>query len=453
MKPTSLLLAVLALAGCSHSGSSAPSTSASTAAPVASSTTSPGSTTAPTTSGATATVASAIPIDHVFIIFKENHTFDDYFATYPGANGSMIAKLSTGGSQMLAPYVTNIDLPGDNGWTAAHSEYNGGQMNGFDTAMHSGSLFAFFGGLFNGPFTTFAPPNGVAGGPIKYYWQVAQQGTLCDNYFTSEMGESTPNHMFSFAAQCGNCVSNGDLATGNFTVIDANGVSHSHPNHFTPAEIPTSLANELEAKGLTWRYMAEGNGGDPFQQFIETLENNSASIKALDVVSALPDFNQCYVENLSNFDQTLAGTLAQGNVGNVTWIKPAPFVCEHPAIGDVAKGAEWTRNVVNAIGNSSYWNHCAILITWDDFGGFYDHVPPPQVDQLGLGFRVPCIVISPYAKKGFVDHTQYEHSSLCKFSETVFGLPPMTARDAASADMTDAFDFTQAPRSFSEFRF
>src|SRR5262249_48668145 len=95
---------------------------------------------------------------------------------------------------------------------------------------------------------------------------------------------------------------------------------------------------------------------------------------------------------------------------------------------------------------------CAIFITWDDFGGFYDHVPPPQVDYLGLGFRVPCLVVSPFAKKGFVDHTQLEHSSLCKFAESLFGLPAMTARDAAAKGMMEASDFKQTPRKFSEFK-
>src|SRR5581483_6403688 len=144
---------------------------------------------------------------------------------------------------------------------------------------------------------------------------------------------------------------------------------------------------------------------------------------------------------------------AQGQVGHVTWIKPSPFNCEHPGISSVKTGTEWTRKIVNQIGASQYWGRCAILITWDDFGGFYDHVAPPQVDNLGLGFRVPCIVVSPYAKKGAVCHTQYEHSSMMKFAETVFGLPAMSSRDAASGDMTDCFDFTQTPRDFSEFHF
>jgi phospholipase C len=177
------------------------------------------------------------------------------------------------------------------------------------------------------------------------------------------------------------------------------------------------------------------------------------SIKGLDVVTALPDFALCYDDQTSALDTNLGPLLAAGKVGNVTYIRPAGFASEHPGLGPVGAGADWTRKVVNEIGNSKYWSHCAIFITFDDYGGFYDHVPPPQLDRLGLGFRVPCIVVSPYAKRGYVDSTLYEHSSLLKFAETIFRLPAMSSRDARSADMTNAFDFAQPPRSFTEFAF
>jgi len=259
--------------------------------------------------------------------------------------------------------------------------------------------------------------------------------------------------MFTFAAQCGGLISNESLITHKMKVIDASGNVVDHDNHFTAQEVTTSLANELEAKGLTWKYYSESVANDPVQNLIEDLEDNDASIKCLDVVSALPDFTQCYDENSANLETNLAGLLAQGKVGHVTWIKPRPYMCEHPGISFVGVGADWTRQIVNQIGASPYWKNCAILITWDDYGGFYDHVAPPQVDALGLGFRVPCIVVSPYAKKGFVNHSQYEHSSLCKLAETVFGLPTMSNRDAMSGDMLDSFDFTQTPRDFSDFKF
>jgi phospholipase C len=450
----------LVLSGCggnSH-GAGGTSLAGSTAAPTASSTTTtaPGST-APGMTGAptpAVTPGASTLIDHVFIIVKENHTLDNYFGNFPGANGSLVATTSSGTTVALTQYTSTIDYPGSNGWTTAHADYNGGQMNAFD-ANEGGSFpyLSILNGLVSGPFTTYTPPSGQPDGPIKYYWQLAQAGVLCDNYFTSVMGPSTPNHMFTFAAQCGGCVSNVDTTNDTFTVIDANGQLQSHPNHFTAQEVPTSLANELEKVGLTWRYYDESVGNSILNGLVETLENNSASIKCLDVVTALPDYSQCYVSTAASLNTDFAPLLAQGQVGNVTWIKPMALMCEHPALGPVDEGTQWTRGVVNQIGQSQYWDHCAILITWDDYGGWYDHVAPPQVDQLGLGFRVPCLVISPYAKKGVVDHTQFEHASLCKFAETVFNLPAMSTRDAASEDMTDAFDFTQTPRPFSDFQF
>jgi phospholipase C len=385
----------------------------------------------------------AIPIDHVFLIIKENHTFDNYFGSYPGASGAMSAKDSKGDAVPLAPCPTDLAYPGDNSWLSAHRDFDQGAMDHFD--LGEVGTCPYTGDPVTGAFVTYSPASGTAGGSVAYYWQLAQRGVLCDNYFTSQMGDSTPNHMYTFAAQCGGCISNENMATHTFTVKSPNGAVTSHPNHFTAAEIPTSLANELEQKKLTWRYFAEAGSAK-----LGLLENNDSSIKCLDVVSALPDFATSY-NTTPGLDSALAGLLAQKNVGHVTWIKPSPENCEHPGLGHVDPGAAWTQAIVAAIGKSPYWKSCAIFITWDDFGGFYDHVAPPAVDYLGLGFRAPCLIVSPYAKKGFIDHTQLEHSSLCKFAETVFGLPPMSARDAASADMTEAFDFTQAPRDFSEF--
>jgi phospholipase C len=188
-------------------------------------------------------------------------------------------------------------------------------------------------------------------------------------------------------------------------------------------------------------------------QVITQLEDNDASVRGLGVIAGLADFKQRYDDQTPALDVNLAAKLASGDVGHVTYIKPSPIACEHPGIGPVGVGVDWTRKVVNEIGASQYWERCAIIITYDDYGGFYDHVAPPQLDALGCGFRVPCIIISPYAKKGFIDHTPLEHSSLCKFAETLFGIPAMTARDAQSADMLEAFDFTQAPRDFSDFKY
>jgi phospholipase C len=326
-------------------------------------------------------------------------------------------------------------------------------MDSFDLGESPAPVWSVVNGLLGGPFVSYSPQNGQASGAATYYWEIAQQGVVCDNYFTSVMGQSSPNHMFTVAASCGGMISNASILTHKCKVIDANGQIHDHASTFDATEIPTTLPNELEKKGLTWMYYQEGSGGNPVIDLIEKLEDNDTSISAIDVVRNLPSFNTCFDDTTPTLDKSLDAALAAGKCGNVTWIKPGPFVSEHPGISSVAAGAEWTRGVVNAIGRSKYWGHCAILITWDDFGGFYDHVTPPQVDILGLGFRVPCVVVSPYAKKGYVDKTLYEHSSLVKFAETVFGIAPMNARDKAANDLTNAFDFNQTPRDFAEFYF
>jgi phospholipase C len=301
---------------------------------------------------------------------------------------------------------------------------------------------------------TYAPPNGKTGGAAGYYWEIAKAGTLCDRYFTAVMGSSTPNHMYLYAATSGGAIDNPAPNGSTMNVLTAAGKIVSHPAHFTPAEIPTTLLNELEKKGLSWRVYEESTTPNQVAgaQILANVADFDQSIKLIDVATALPSFQTNYVET-PELDQKLEQILASGGGANVVWIKPHAFNSEHPGLGGVAQGAEWTRQIVNAIGESPYWGHCAIFITWDDYGGFYDHVAPPQVDAFGLGFRVPCIVLSPWAKKGFVDHTLYEHSSLVRFAEDRFGISPMASRDAAATGMSGAFDFSQAPRSFSEFRF
>ncbi|HTX58168.1 MAG TPA: alkaline phosphatase family protein, partial [Verrucomicrobiae bacterium] len=142
-----------------------------------------------------------------------------------------------------------------------------------------------------------------------------------------------------------------------------------------------------------------------------------------------------------------------GKLPAVTWVVPDAIDSDHP--GDASDtGPSWVASVVNAIGQGPDWKSTAIVVVWDDWGGFYDSEPPPQLDFTGLGIRVPCIVISPYAKKHYVDDTQYEFGSILKFIEQTFGLPPLgpTAlgyTDTRATSITNAFDFTQAPRSFT----
>ena len=129
----------------------------------------------------------------------------------------------------------------------------------------------------------------------------------------------------------------------------------------------------------------------------------------------------------------------------VTWVTPRFQLSDHPEY-TLCWGENWTAQVVNAVMQSPMWKDTAIFLTWDDWGGFYDHVAPPQVDEFGLGIRVPLLVICPYAKQGYVDHTTGEFSSVLKFIEMNWGLPSLTRRDRSASDLSEAFDFSQAPR-------
>ena len=423
-------------------------------APATSQTTQAPSTQAPSTpsTGAVTTRSTSAPnpIDHVFIVLKENHTFDNFFATFPNANGALTATDSMGNVVPLTYPIADFDVPGMNGWDNCHEAWNNGRMDHFDTAEEYGN-WKILDAIMNGPFVSYSPRSGQPDGPTKYYWQLAHSGVLCDNYFTAVMGESNANHMYLVAATSGFYVDSGG-PLGAKVFDPATGKILDHPNFFTRAEIPTALPVELEKKGLTWKFYQEaGTTQGGLYGAIDKAFGGDSTLKRFECVSSLASYKQNYVNTVPDLENNFATLLASGQVGNVTWIQPSPTDTEHPGMSRVSHGAEWTRSLVNAIGHSQYWDRCVILITWDDSGGFYDHVPPPQVDAMGLGFRVGAIVASPFAKKDFVDHTQYEHSSFVRCAEDAFGIAPMTNRDAQASGMSNALDFSQTPRSFAEF--
>src|SRR5262249_60134484 len=165
-----------------------------------------------------------------------------------------------------------------------------------------------------------------------------------------------------------------------------------------------------------------------------------------------PDYDSRFIETM-DLDRRLPEYIAKGWAGHLTVLKPNDANSEHPPSSDITTGQRWTQGIIDAIGTSAAWEHSVIILTWDDYGGFYDHVPPPQVDAFGLGFRVPAIIISPFAKKGVVQNERREFASIARFCERIFNLPAMTARDADADtdDLMSAFDFGQAPRPYTDF--
>ncbi|PWU79974.1 MAG: hypothetical protein DLM72_14590 [Candidatus Nitrosopolaris wilkensis] len=152
-----------------------------------------------------------------------------------------------------------------------------------------------------------------------------------------------------------------------------------------------------------------------------------------------PQYSQHYVGRAQIFNDLKSGTFPQ-----VAWVIPSFPISEHsPA--NITTGMNWVKLVISSIMSSPYWNNTAIILTWDDYGGLYDHVPPPQMDKYGLGFRMPALILSPDAKQGYIDHTQYQFESTLKFIEWRFSLSPLTDRDLHANNLLNAFDFNQKP--------
>jgi phospholipase C len=372
------------------------------------------------------------PIKHIVFFVKENRTFDNYFGTYPGANGATTVVDSEGGTIPLR-HEQDVIPDIDHSAQGARMAYDSGKMDQFDrlnsetttTAMRRDNPYA------NNSLTQLYQSD------IPNYWLYAQNFVLGDNMFSSLMGPSFPNHLYTIAAQSGGAINNPkssgvawgcDEANEQVQLRASNGSTTLGDACFNF----TTLADELDAKGYSWRYYAPPAGSD--EGYIWS------AFDAIKHIRYGPDWN--YVVPT---EQWLSDA-AKGNLPTVSWIVTPFNVSEHPQVS-VCVGENWTVQMLNALMQGPDWSSTAVFLTWDDFGGFYDHVPPQQIDSYGLGFRVPLLIISPYAKKHEVDHTRYEFSSMLHFAEDELGLPTLTNRDKRANNMMDAFDFTQSPRA------
>lgn len=301
-----------------------------------------------------------------------------------------------------------------NGWDCSLQAMDGGKMDKFDM-ISGGTLDAY---------------TQATQAEIPNYWAYARQFTLADHYFTSVHGPSLPNHLFAIGAQSGGAIDNGGnpgpgvecdgSSWGTITLIDANGNRSQGSRCFHFKTMPDSL----EEAGIPWKYYAEGGGSI---SLIGSVRNSDL-----------------WTKNVTTPEQFLADAKS-GNLPAVSWLLPPGEYSEHPP-ASMCEGENWTVSVLNALMQGPEWNSTAVFVTWDDFGGYYDHVAPPQVDQFGLGPRVPLLIVSPYAKAGYVSQTVYDHTSVLKFIETRYGLPALTSRDATASNMLDSFDFTKAPQ-------
>lgn len=362
-------------------------------------------------------------IEHVVFLIKENRSFDTYFGTFPGADGATTGVTSHGKVVALGrtPDRTPYDL--GHSWQDALYAIDGGRMDKFDVMRH---------GDVNG---YMLPYTQVTASEIPNYFAYAHHFVLADRMFSSLAGPSFPNHLYSVAAQSGGVIDNPEPqdpgwgcdsdAKQNVLIMRANGSIANVP----PCFDFQTLADRMQAGGVSWRYYAPPRGEYGYQW---------STLDAIKHIRMGPLWTQKVVS-----DTQFASDALKGDLPAVSWLVTGE-AGEHPP-NSICVGENWTVRQVNAVMQGPQWSSTVVFLTWDDFGGFYDHVPPPKVDKFGLGPRVPLIIISPYARAGRISHSVYEFSSFLAFVEHRFHLQPLTERDREANDMTDSFDFDQAP--------
>jgi phospholipase C len=405
------------IAGCGASSSAPPATT-----PTTTTTNGPSSGNPPVP---VSTVFSSTPIQHIVVIMQENRSFDNLFNGFPGADTVQV------GMNLGVPVPLTVEPLGNSpdedhshgGWRV---EYDGGKMDNF----------AWLGNM--GAYSYVAPSDVVP------YWTLASKYTLADRMFQSNTGPSFPAHQYMIAGQSGMSSENplgsvwGCGAPQGETVEVIDPTSGNESGTTLPCFDYQTMGDLLDAKGVTWRYYAPSPTSDG--NFV------LSAYQAIKHIFFGPDWNS----NVMTPETTVLTDINNGQLAQVTWIVPALNNSDHP--GSPSQGPDWVASIVNAIGQSQFWNSTAIFISWDDWGGLYDHVPPPMVDTMGLGFRVPLIVVSPYAKHGYISHETHEMGSILHFTETVFDLPSLHQRDALSDDLSDCFDFSQTATAMEQIK-
>jgi phospholipase C len=375
--------------------------------------------------------ATTTPIKHVVLLIQENRSFDNFFATFPGADGATHGRLHDGTVVPLSQHdlAESTDVP--HSYASYRTDYDGGKMDGFDLTSAA---------INQPPLTSYQYVDPTQ---IAVYWTLAKRYVLADRMFTTQGSNSFTAHQDLIAggtqidpdhsivdspdAYPWGC----DAPPGTKTSLVARDGTPLWNKGPFPCFTYETIAVLLSRKHLSWRYYATAR------------DNVWNAFEAIRPVRFGPQWST----NISAPQTRIFRDISSGKLASVSWVIPTADFSDHPnAPKDL--GPDWIGNVVNAIGESPYWNSTAIFIVWDDWGGMYDHVTPPQLAFGGLGFRVPAIIVSPYARSGYVAHEQYEFGSLLRFIEDNWRLGTLGTTDARANGMAGAFDFAQKPRRF-----
>ncbi len=401
--------------------------------------------------------AGTAHIEHVVLIVQENRSFDDFFATFPGADGTTTGVGTRG--RTIELHAANLSEPCDLGhsWDGYLRDYDGGKMDGFELEGLSGAC--------TGQAKT-RPYQYVKHAQIQPYWDIAEQYVLADHMFQTQGSGSFTAHQDLIA---GGTAINGWESLVDFpshspwgcdapkkpvmtttSVLEGPGITVHAPEKlkflyqrgpFPCMSYPT-LRDVLDEKSVSWKY------------YSPSVHYGSGSLwNAFDAIKAVREGPQ-WSTNVTTSPNRILQDIRNGTLPAMSWVVPDVLNSDHPG-NHSDTGPSWVATLVNAVGQSTYWKTTAVIVVWDDWGGFYDHVPPPFFDNAGgLGFRVPMLVVSPWARRGgsaggFINHRQYEFGSILRFIEDTFGLKRIGTTDMRATSIWECFDFKQKPRRFT----
>jgi phospholipase C len=431
-----------------------------------------------------ATAVGIHKIQHVVVIMQENRSFDSYFGTYPGADGIprqngrfAVCVPDANRGTCIRPFHDRQDrnLGGPHSERNAAADINGGRMDGFvdqQTSARAGCEQLFNPACGNGSSAGLPDVMGYHdGADIPNYWAYARNFVLDDHMFESDASWSLPSHLYMVSEWSARCTvpgdpmscANNDQSPGLPPDFQRRNLGVTSPT--TPDYAWTDLTYLLHKAGVSWGYYVfKGTEPDCEDDAAMSCAPVAQGPRTAGIWNPLPYFDTVQRDGqLGNIEslQSFFAAAKSGTLPAVSWINPNGKVSEHPP-ARVSTGQSYVTGLVNAIMRSPNWNSTAIFLAWDDWGGFYDHVTPPHVDQNGYGLRVPGLVISPYSRRGYVDHRTLSFDAYVKFIEDDFlggqRLDPETdgrpdprpdVRETAPqlAEISRDFDFSQPPRA------
>jgi phospholipase C len=416
-------------------------------------------------------------IEHVIVIMQENRSFDTYFGTYPGADGipANVCVPDPAGGACGRPYHNPNDVNGGgpHGDRNAVADIDGGKMDGFLTQAKRGRRGCTDP---DNPACTNSRNADVMGWhdarEIPNYWRYAQAFVLQDRMFEPNASWSLPEHLFQVSEWSALCTRHDDPSSCTNALQSpgrppdfGNGRRAARAPREAPIYAWTDLTYLLHKNHVSWAYyVVAGREPDCENDEAVSCVAPKQNAKTPGIWNPLPYFDTVKADGELGNVRSIADFYAaakNGTLPAVAWLAPSNAVSEHPP-GALSAGQAYVTSVIDAAMRSPQWNRTAIFLAWDDWGGFYDHVAPPRVDENGYGLRVPGLVISPYAKAGFVDHQVLSFDAYVKFIEDDFlggaRLDPRTdgrpdprpgVRENAPAlgELSRDFDFTQPPRA------